>query len=208
MPNGRGLEVVGDVHWGNLSPEEIEVSDNAPAWLSPQPAHPFTDPPPGDDGQPVIGTFIGREWYCMWGAPLASTVVRIEGQPHVYISARHAVPIGEADPDEPADIWVELHGRLRLAKQYISGGNNSYVSLWRQLPSPDLRRRLARRKPWSAHTAKTLQGYRGRLNTAHIRGEALQAQWLRWAPDLGYLRRHGPYPHEYLWATLWPQPLT
>lgn len=198
MPNGRGLLVVGNVHWGNLSPEEIEVSDNAPAWLSPQPAHPFTDPPPGDDGQPVIGRFIGdREWYCMWGAPLAATTVPGE-----------VMLTDEIGTEGSEDIWVELHGRLRLAKQYISGGNNSYVSLWRQLPSPDLRRRLVRRKPWSAHTAKTLQGYRGRLNTAHIRGEALQAQWLRWAPDLGYVRRKGPYPHEYLWATLWPQPLT
>jgi hypothetical protein len=168
----------GSRHWGDISADEFFVSRNLqPVTIFPP--HPFTDPPPGTDGQPMEGHFMGSAWFLMY-----------------------ATSFKEAER-----IWVELHKSLAAAEDYIiSAPSISYVSLWRAQPPPKLAAALARRTPWDRLSPRTLEGYRGRLNRqAGIRDPRLQAQWHRWAPDLKWLRRHGDYPKEYWWVSLWPQ---
>jgi hypothetical protein len=168
----------GSRHWGDISADEFFVSRNLQP-VTIWPAHPFTDPPPGTDGQPMEGNFMGSDWFLMY-----------------------ATSFKEAER-----IWVELHKSLAAAEDYIiSAPSISYVSLWRAQPPPKLAAALARRTPWDRLSPRTLEGYRGRLNRqAGIRDPTLQAQWHRWAPDVKWLRRHGNYPPEYFWVSLWPQ---
>ena len=189
-------------HPGNIPPGEVQLSANAPEQLGPWPAHPFTDPPRGDDGQYVTARFLGRDWYAMWGSPWAAVQEETE------------VRVGDEMVVVPAgDVWVEFHSDLADASAYVRSGAG-YPSLYRQQPSPKLMAMLRRRTPWADITPRTLQGYRGRLrHQAHVYDPRLQAEWHAWAPELLWLRRHkdrhgqfaGP-PPSYLWASLWPQP--
>ena len=188
----------------DISPEDVEFSDNASDELGPWPAHPFTDPPPGDDGEPVTAHFLRKHWYAMWGYPLASTE-----ELHEAMGNDEVIVLGTSE------IWVEYHTSLADAQEYVAGASGAgYPSLFRAQPPPMLRTALERRKPWADITPRTKEGYAGRLRRqAHISSPELQAQWHRWAPNLLWLRRHkdrsghlSPPPPEYLWATLWPQP--
>lgn len=186
---------MGSRHWGDISPGDVEVSENAPDHLGPWPAFPFTDPPSGEDGQYVTGHFAQREWFCMWGVPWASAE-----EQHEVMGKDDTLTAGTNK------VWVQFHDSLADASRYVAGATTTYVSLWRLQPPPKLAAALRRRKPWGELSERTLQGYRGRLrHQAHIKDPAQQAAWHRWAPDVRWLRRHGPYPREYLWATLWPQ---
>jgi hypothetical protein len=168
----------GSRHWGDVPTDELHFGPNLRP-VTTFPAHPFTDPPPGTDGQPMEGEFIGSLWYLMYGNPSIGT----------------------------ERVWVELHNSLAAADKYLENAPSiSYVSLWRAQPTRKLAAALARRTPWDRLSPRTLEGYRGRLNRqAGIRNPSLQAQWHRWAPNLKWLRRHGDYPPEYFWASLWPQ---
>jgi hypothetical protein len=185
--------------------EEIELSDNAPDQLGPWPAHPFTDPPRGDDGEYVTAHFLRRNWYAMWGYPAAAAE-----EPHEEMVGDEVVVIGGEE------VWVQFHTSLAEAASYVRGGKGGYPSLFRMQPNHKLMAALQRRTPWADLSPRTLQGYRGRLRQqGHIYSPELQAQWHRWAPNLLWLRRHkdrdgrlAPPPPEYLWASLWPQPRT